>query len=76
MFAPASIHPDCFALSANFSLKILMYFDSPSNIFGSVRMALKFDWWVVIDENYIIVKEFLIISKTWSSYLLLKNGSN
>ena len=37
---------------------------------------LKFDWWLVIDEDYIIVKEFLFISKIWSTSILLKNGSN
>ena len=37
---------------------------------------LKFDCWAVIDEDYIIIKEFLFISKIWSTYILLKNGSN
>ena len=32
MFAPASIHPNFFALYANFSLNILMNFDSPSEV--------------------------------------------
>ena len=36
----------------------------------------QFDWWVVIDEDYIICKEVLFISKIWSTYKLLKNGSN
>ena len=40
IFAPASIHPDCFALSANFSLNILIEFDYPSNISGILRNAL------------------------------------
>ena len=31
IFAPASIHPDCFALSANLLLNMLMDLDSPSN---------------------------------------------
>ena len=40
LFSPASIHPDCFALSANFLLNRLMDFDSPYNISGSLRIAL------------------------------------
>ena len=39
------------------------------------QKKLKFDWWVVIDEDYIIIKEFLFISKFWSTSILLKNGS-
>ena len=37
---------------------------------------LKFDWWLVIDEDYIIIKEFLFISKIWSTSILLENGSH
>ena len=37
---------------------------------------LKFDWWVVVDVDYIIANEFLFICKIWSTYILLKNGLN
>ena len=40
LFAPASIHPDSFALSDNFSLNRLMDFYSPSKISGRFRIAL------------------------------------
>ena len=40
LFAPASIHPDSFALSTNFLLTKLIDFDYPSNISGSFRIAL------------------------------------
>ena len=40
MFAPASIHPDCFTLSANFSLNRLMGLDSPLKGSGSFMIAL------------------------------------
>ena len=37
---------------------------------------LKFDWWVVIDVDYRIAKEFFYFFIIWSTYLLLKIGSN
>ena len=37
---------------------------------------LKFDWWLVIDEDYIILKDSFLISKIWSTSILLENGSN
>ena len=40
LFVPASILHDFFALSANFSLNIFKYFDSPSKNYGCLRMAL------------------------------------
>ena len=40
IFAPASIPPDSFALSDNFSLNRLMDFYSPSKISGRFRIAL------------------------------------
>ena len=49
MFAPASIHPYLFALSSNFSLNILVYFDSPSKSSGSFRMALLKSLMPVVD---------------------------
>ena len=40
------------------------------------QKILQFDWCVVIDKDYIIIKEFLFLSKIWSTYILLKNFSN
>ena len=40
IFAPASVHPDFFALSDNFSLNRLMDFDYPSNISGSLIIVM------------------------------------
>ena len=40
IFAPDSIYPDCFALSANFLLSRLTGFDYPSRSSGSLSMAL------------------------------------
>ena len=40
IFAPDSIHPDCFALSANFLLSRLTGFYYPSRSSGSLSMAL------------------------------------
>ena len=40
ILAPASIHPDCLALSANFSLNRLMYLESLSNSSVSFRMDI------------------------------------
>ena len=37
---------------------------------------MKFDWWLFIDKDYIIVNEFLFISKIWSTSKLLENGSS
>ena len=39
------------------------------------QKILQFYCWVVIDKDYILVKGFYFISKFWSTYILLKNGS-
>ena len=40
IFTPVSIHPDCVALSANFSLNRLTDLDYLLKSYGSLRMAL------------------------------------
>ena len=37
---------------------------------------MKFDWWVIIDVDYRIAKELLKCCIIWSTYFLLKIGSN
>ena len=49
IFSPAYIHPDFFALSANFLLNVFMGFNYPSNSSGSFRIALLKSLMPVVD---------------------------